>query len=94
MSRPVRKAAVSLYSEAVARGDIVGAVLLVARRGKVVVYEAAGVRDRGKNLPMEKDTPFQIMSMTKSVVAAAALILAAQGKLNWKSGHIATTRQQ
>jgi len=59
MSRPVLKAAVSMYSEAAARGDILGAVLLVARHGKVVVYEAVGLRDREKNLPMEKDTPFQ-----------------------------------
>src|SRR5579859_4698113 len=46
MSEPVLKAATSLYSEAVARGDILGVVLLVARRGKVVLYEAIGVRDR------------------------------------------------
>jgi CubicO group peptidase (beta-lactamase class C family) len=81
MSGPALKAAVSLYSEAAARGDILGVVLLVARRGKVVVYESIGMRDREKNLPMEKDTPFQIMSMTKPVVASAALILTDQGKL-------------
>src|SRR5439155_6409861 len=52
-----------------------------ARHGKVVVYEAVGLRDREKNLPMEKDTPFQIQSMTKPVVASAALILSARGKL-------------
>jgi CubicO group peptidase (beta-lactamase class C family) len=81
MAGPVMRAAVSLYSEAVARGDILGAVLLVARRGMVVLYEAVGVRDREKNLPMEKGTLFQIMSMTKPVVASAVLILVAQGKL-------------
>ena len=81
MSEPVLKAAVSLYSEAVARGDVLGAVLLVARHGKVVVYEAVGVRDREKNLLMQKDTPFQIQSMTKPLVASAALILADRGKL-------------
>jgi Beta-lactamase/Histidine kinase-like ATPase domain len=81
MSEPVLKAAVSLYSEAVARGDVLGAVLLVARHGKVVLYEAVGVRDREKNLLMEKDTPFQIQSMTKPLVASAALILADRGKL-------------
>ena len=66
MSESVLKAAVSLYSEAVARGDVLGAALLVARHGKVVVYEAVGVRDREKNLLMEKDTPFQIRSMTET----------------------------
>jgi CubicO group peptidase (beta-lactamase class C family) len=81
MSESVLEAATSLYSEAVARGDILGVVLLVARRGKVVVYEAMGVRDKENKLPMEKETPFQIKSMTKPMVASAALILAEQGKL-------------
>ena len=81
MSESVLKAATSLYSEAVARGDILGAVLLVARQGKVVLYEATGVRDQERNLLMEKDTPFQIKSMTKPVVASGALILADRGKL-------------
>ena len=81
MSESVLKAATSLYSEAVARGDILGAVLLVARQGKVVLYEATGVRDQERNVLMEKDTPFQIKSMTKPVVASGALILADRGKL-------------
>jgi len=81
MSESVLKAATSLYSEAVARGDILGAVLLVTRQGKVVLYEAVGVRDKARNLPMEKDTPFQIKSMTKPMVASAALILADRAKL-------------
>ena len=81
MAESVLKAATSLYSEAVARGDILGAVLLVARQGKVVLYEATGVRDQERNLLMEKDTPFQIKSMTKPVVASGALILADRGKL-------------
>jgi hypothetical protein len=50
MSKSVLNAATSLYSESVARGDILGVVLLVARRGKVVVYEAMGVRDKERNL--------------------------------------------
>jgi len=81
MSESVVRTATSLYSEAVARGDILGVVLLVARRGKVVLYEAMGVRDKENKLPMEKDTPFQIKSMTKPMVASAALILAEEGKL-------------
>ena len=72
MSEPVLKAATSLYSEAIARGDILGVVLLVARHGKVVLYEAMGVRDEEKSLPMEKDTPFQIKSMTKPMVASSS----------------------
>jgi hypothetical protein len=33
------------------------------------------------NLPIERDTPFQIQSMITPVVASAALILVADGKL-------------
>ena len=39
MSQPVPDAAKMLYSEAVARDEIAGAVLLVARHGKIVFRE-------------------------------------------------------
>ena len=38
MSAGVLSGGVALYEEAVARGDLVGAVLLVARNGKVVLH--------------------------------------------------------
>ena len=41
---------------------IPGTVTLVARKGKVVHFEANGSRDIERDLPMEKDTIFRIYS--------------------------------
>jgi CubicO group peptidase (beta-lactamase class C family) len=73
--------AVDLYREAVKRDDIRGAVLYVARRGRVVLHEAVGLRHQAYQLPMEKDTLFRMASNTKPVVAAAVLLLAEEGRL-------------
>ena len=62
-------------------GEIPGAVLLVARDGKVVWESAVGWKDREARLPMTTDSIFRIASMTKPVVAVAALILMEEGKL-------------
>ncbi|HUF46850.1 MAG TPA: serine hydrolase domain-containing protein [Vicinamibacterales bacterium] len=74
-------AAVRLYRDAVARDEIKGAVLYVARRGQVVLFEAVGFRHEAYRLPMERDTLFRMASNTKPVVAAAILMLADEGRL-------------
>jgi CubicO group peptidase (beta-lactamase class C family) len=63
------------------RGRIPGAVIAVARKGKLVYFEAFGFRDKGNNVAMTKDTIFNITSMTKPMAALAALQLAEQGKI-------------
>jgi CubicO group peptidase (beta-lactamase class C family) len=83
MSAAVLDAGVGLYREAVARGDLVGAVLLVARNGKIVLHEAIGSRNWEANLPMEKNTMFRMASNTKPVVATGAAILVEGGKLSY-----------
>ena len=42
MSASALEGAAGLYREAVERGDLVGAVLLVAKDGKIVLHEAIG----------------------------------------------------
>lgn len=81
MSAAVLKEGIGLFEKAVAADDIRGAVLLVARDGKVVLHEAVGWRDFDKKLPMRKDTLFHVASNTKPVVAAAVLQLVEDGKL-------------
>jgi CubicO group peptidase (beta-lactamase class C family) len=81
MSPAVLDAAVGIYREAVARGELVGAVLLVARNGKVVLHEAVGLRHREANLSMEKNTMFRMASNTKPVVATGVALLVERGKL-------------
>ena len=83
MSAALLEGGVGLYREAVARGDLVGAVLLVARNGKVVLHEAVGSRNSESKLPMEKNTMFRMASNTKPVISTAINILAERGKLKY-----------
>ena len=57
------------------RGEFPGIVTLVARGDKVTV-DAIGTTAFSSDVPMRRDTIFRIASMTKPVVAVAALILA------------------
>jgi CubicO group peptidase (beta-lactamase class C family) len=67
--------------EFVERGQMSGAVTLVMRRGALAHLEAAGWQDVEAKKPMQKDTIFQIMSMTKPFTGAAIMMLAEEGKL-------------
>ena len=53
---------------------IPGAVVMIARNGKVVYHEAFGVRDPASAAPMQKDSIFRIYSMTKPVTGVAVLM--------------------
>ncbi|MGE5253849.1 MAG: serine hydrolase domain-containing protein [Planctomycetaceae bacterium] len=65
----------------IGKGQIAGAVALVARKGKIAYFKTFGMRNQEKSLPMEKDTIFRIFSMSKPVVAVAAAMLLEEGKL-------------
>jgi CubicO group peptidase (beta-lactamase class C family) len=81
MSAAVLKEGVGLFQKALADDDIRGAVLLVARDGKIVLHEAIGWSDFDKKLLMRKDTLFHVASNTKPVITAAVLLLVEEGKL-------------
>lgn len=81
MSAAVLAGAAGLYREAVERGDLAGAVLLVAKDGRIVLHEAFGWRDKARDLPMERNTMFRMASNTKPVVAAAVATLVEKGAL-------------
>ena len=49
------------------KGIIPGTVLLVARHGKVALFEASGLRDPQTKAPMTKDAIFRIYSMSKPI---------------------------
>jgi len=59
-----------------------GAVALIARKGKVVLHEALGLRDREANASMQRDSVFRIASMTKPLTSVAAMMLAEEGRLS------------
>src|SRR2546427_4161420 len=52
-----------------------GAVMLIARKGKLVYASALGGRDPKGADPMRTDTIFRIYSMTKPIVSVAAMVL-------------------
>ena len=58
-----------------------GAVVAIARRGKLAYYEAFGFSDAAAKTPMAKDAIFSLASMTKPLAAVATLMLAEQGDL-------------
>jgi CubicO group peptidase (beta-lactamase class C family) len=87
-----RPEAVGLSAERLRRiGDMVrrnidahripGAVTLVARRGRVVYFEAEGDSDLESKTMMGKRTVFRMASSTKPVTAVAILLLLEEGKL-------------
>jgi len=62
-------------------GDISGAVTMVARRGRLVHFEAHGLMDIEAQKPMTKDALFRLASSTKPITATAILMLMEEGKL-------------
>jgi CubicO group peptidase (beta-lactamase class C family) len=63
------------------RQRLPGAVVLIARHGKLALFESLGVLDPATGAPMARDAIFRIYSMTKPVVSVAAMMLMEQGKL-------------
>jgi CubicO group peptidase (beta-lactamase class C family) len=64
---------------------IVGAELVVIKNRKIVLHEAVGWNDRESEIPMERDTLFNIRSMTKPITGAAIQILIDEGRLGLDS---------
>jgi len=73
-----------ILKEAIRRGEIPGAVVVVGRKGKVVYRRAFGLSQVvPQALPMAKDMIFDLASLTKPVATAPSImILAEQGRLS------------
>jgi CubicO group peptidase (beta-lactamase class C family) len=63
------------------KGVIPGAVLLVARHGKVASFESAGILDPATKRPMTREAIFRIFSMSKPITTVAAMMLFEDGKI-------------
>ena len=63
------------------QGLIPGAVMLVARRGKVAWVSVQGKREPGSADPMKLDSIFRIYSMTKPIVTTALMQMVEEGRL-------------
>jgi CubicO group peptidase (beta-lactamase class C family) len=71
----------AVLEQAVASGELPGAVALVARDGRVAYLRSFGMADRARGRPMTTDAIFRIYSMTKPIVSVAAMSLVEEGKL-------------
>lgn len=82
MSARRLKQAPAALQAMVDEGKIAGAVIAVARKGKLVLHEALGQADREVMKPMETNTIFRIYSMTKPITSTAVMMLIDEGKLD------------
>src|SRR3984957_20237099 len=62
-------------------GRIPGAVIAIARHGKLVVFDAYGWGDKAAGVAMTTDTIFNSASMTKPMTTVGALMLYERGKI-------------
>jgi CubicO group peptidase (beta-lactamase class C family) len=62
------------------KNQTAGAIVLVARQGKVAYLQTFGRLNAGADQPMPQDAIFRIHSMTKPITSTAALLLYEEGK--------------
>ena len=71
----------AVFSDYVTDGKLPGAVVLVARNGKIVYHQAIGMSDMEQKTPMQTDNIFRIASQTKAIVSVGIMMLQEEGKL-------------
>src|SRR5216684_8690132 len=77
-SQRLAKISAALKKE-VADGSFRGAVVMVARKSKLVYHDAVGMQSA--SVPMSEDTIFRVYSMTKPLVSVAAMMLVEDGRI-------------
>ena len=71
----------TFFKNEITKNQMPGAVIAVAKNGKLVLFEAYGYRDKASQSPMTKDTIFELASMTKIMTAVSALTFYEEGRL-------------
>jgi CubicO group peptidase (beta-lactamase class C family) len=69
------------FQAEVDKGAIPGAVVLIARKGKVAYFEAIGFQNRENKEPMQTDAIFRIASMSKPITSVAVMMLVEEGRI-------------
>jgi CubicO group peptidase (beta-lactamase class C family) len=69
------------FQSEVDKGAIPGAVVLIARNGKIAYLEAFGFQNRENKEPMKTDAIFRIASMSKPITSVAVMMLVEEGKI-------------
>ena len=70
----------SMLAESIKENEIPGAVALIARHGKIVLFKAYGTADAVTGREFKTGDIFRIASQTKAVTATAVMILWEEGK--------------
>jgi CubicO group peptidase (beta-lactamase class C family) len=68
-------------AESTGANGYLGGVLLLARDGRIVDWQAYGHRDLARSSPLRRDAIFRLYSMSKPIASVAALQLMEQGRL-------------
>ena len=71
----------SVLKAEIASGGLPGTVMLISRHGKVVHFEANGLRDKEAGVLMTRDSIFRMASMTKPITSTAIMMLVEEGKI-------------
>ena len=71
----------TVFETGISEKQIPGAVIAIARHGKLVFYKAYGMQNDSTGTPMRTDSIFRIYSMTKPLVSVGAMTLHEDGKL-------------
>jgi CubicO group peptidase (beta-lactamase class C family) len=70
----------AVVQDYVQQGRVPGAVVLVARNGKVVYHKGLGYDDLSTKTPLNKDAIMRIASQTKAITSLAVMMLFEEGK--------------
>jgi CubicO group peptidase (beta-lactamase class C family) len=70
----------AMLSEHVNKKWIPGAVVLIARNGKIVFHKSYGYSDAEKQITLKKDDVFRIASQSKAITSLAVMMLFEEGK--------------
>ncbi len=75
----------AFFAREIEANRVPGAVVAIARDGKLVYYKAFGYLDKEAGTKMPLDAIFQLASMTKVMGAVGALVLNEEGRLPLKA---------
>ena len=80
LSSPALSEIDAMLEDLIAKGELPGASILIARRGKLVHRAVLGLKNLATGEALAEDTIFAIFSMTKPVTAVAMMLLFEEGR--------------
>ncbi|GGF95910.1 hypothetical protein GCM10010912_46000 [Paenibacillus albidus] len=81
-AKEVEAFADSVFADVMMKYNTVGSNFAVVGDGKVLLSKGYGYADKEKKIPVDKDTVFQIGSVTKQFTALAAMQMVDKGKID------------